>query len=127
MRLDWMGLLHEENENGCSAFSFNTQSEMGAAVLKARNDEIMIMTKRVISMIVNMTSTRMRRISLKILTIMTLLSKTVKIYNARSRPDLFLSISHYLFYFVLSTICHICHICQYHGRHQQFVLLVNGQ
>ena len=56
-------------------------------------NEIMIMTKRALYMIINMTSTRMTRISLKILTIMDILSKTVKIYNARSRPDLFLSLS----------------------------------
>ena len=86
------------------------------AVLKAMTDEIMIMAKRVFSMIINMTIDRETRIKLKILTIMNILSKTVKIYNARSRPDLFLSLSHYLFYFVLSTICHIC---QYHGRHPQ--------
>ena len=87
-------------------------------------NEIMIMTKRVVYMIINMISTRMTRISLKILTIMDILSKTVKIYYARSRPDLFLSLALSL---LLCSLRHLPHLPRSwtSSTREQFVFLVN--
>ena len=87
-------------------------------------NEIMIMTKRVIYMTINMTSTRETRITLKILTIMDILSKKVKINSARSRPDLFLSLALSL---LLCSLRHLPHLPRSwtSSTREQFVFLVN--